>query len=144
MSVSFLAVAYRWGWTNNHSYFIYCGTDRVKALALARAENADRGGKYACVVWKFDEDGIDSHSIGYWPSSMEPDGQTAPRHNHRIDYFETLGHFLHDMADGKCLLPVEDGSNTLTYQPVECPPFARARVERERKMLAIFEEKTTT
>lgn len=136
---TYLAVAYRWGTTNNHSYFVYCGADRTKAIALAREEVSYRGGKYACAVWGFDQDGIESTSLAYFKSSMDPEDAVGPVHNHRKDYFERLGIFLHDMADGKCLLPKEEGSNSLTYQSVECPEYARAKVMRDRRVLAIWE-----
>lgn len=137
---TYLAVAYRWGTTNDHTYHVYCGPDRTKAIALARAEVSYRGGKYACAVWGFDDDGIESSLHAYFKSAMDQEAAIGPIHNHCKDYFEHLGRFLHDMADGKCLLPKEDGSNSLTYQLVECPEYAREKVLRERKVLAIWEE----
>lgn len=137
---SYLTVAYRWGSTNSHTYFVYCGHDRTKAIALARAEVSYRGGKYACAVLGFDEDGVEHTLHAYFKSSVDREDAVGPVHNHRKDYFEHLGIFLHDMADGKCLLPKEDGSNSLTYQLVECPEYAREKVMRERKVLAIWEE----
>lgn len=136
--VSFLAVAFRWGDVNGHRYHIYCGGDFQKAYALARAENADRGGKYACVVYGFAADGHDESLMCYFPSSMEEDDVMAPHYNHRKDFFERLGIFAHDAARGACLLPAISDPSRLTYQQVACPEFLKKEVERQRQVYQAF------
>jgi hypothetical protein len=130
----FLVMAHRWGATNNHWYMVYGGDDFGKAYAMAKAENLDRGGKYATTVLGFRDSGEAHTALAYFPSSMEPDDATAPHHNHRLDYFQQLGIFLDDAADGKCLLPTPGDVKRLTYQPVDCPPFMRMKVEEARQL----------
>lgn len=131
----YLVTAYRWGETNNHWYHVYGGTDRSKAVALARAETADRGGKYAAIVWEFVPDGCDYKRIAYFPSSGEDDATTDPLHNHRLDYFQRLGFFLHEASQGKALLPCPDDPKRLTYQDVSIPDYQRGKVEYEQSIL---------
>lgn len=140
---TFLAVAYRWGEANGHWYFIYAGLDFDKAAAMAQAECQDRGGKYACVVWKFDGNGTNFKSAAYFPSSLCADDVAIPHHNHRRDYYQHLGFFLNDVADGKALLPdpEEPSGRSLTYQSVECPEFIKKAVAHQRDMLKIWEER---
>jgi hypothetical protein len=145
--VSYLVTAYRWGCTNEHAYHVYCGADRTKALALARAENADRGGKYAAVVWEFDADGTEQKAIAYFQSSLDPDNAVIPHHNHRIDYFERIGQFVDEAMSGKALLPDPKEPKHLTYQEVApLPDYLQAQVLRQREFLKIwtgFDEKHT-
>lgn len=136
--LNFLAVAYRWGDENGHWYFIYCGGDFQKSYAMARAENADRGGKYACAVYGFPAGGVDAELMCYFPSSMEEDDVTGPHHNHRKDFFERLGIFAHDAARGACLLPTLSDPNRLTYRQVDCPQFLKDEVERQRQVYQAF------
>lgn len=138
---SFLVTAYRWGCTNEHAYHVYGGADRSKALALARAESAYRGGKYGCVVWEFDGDGTDYRNIAYFPSSMETDAAVIPHHNHRIDYFERIGQTLHEAASGKCLMEDPANPKHLTYQDVPAlPEFLLTAMARQKRYLELFED----
>jgi hypothetical protein len=138
--VSYLVTAYRWGCTNEHAYHVYCGADRTKALALARAENADRGGKYAAVVWEFDGDGTEQRAIAYFQSSLCPENAVVPHHNHKIDYFERIGQFVDEAMSGKALLPDPANEKYLTYQEVApLPDYLRAQVERQRQFLTIWQ-----
>ena len=90
--VNFIAMAYRWGDENGHWYFIYCGGDFQKGYAMARAENADRGGKYACAVYGFPAGGSDAELMVYFPSSMEEDDvPDAPQPSQ--GFFRAVGHF---------------------------------------------------
>jgi hypothetical protein len=100
----YLVTAYRWGWLNGHQYQAYCGPDKTKALALAQAETQDRGGKYGCAVYEWNEDGIECRRIAYFGAMMEQEKE--PFHNWRIDYFEKLGHILDRYATGNMLLPI--------------------------------------
>jgi hypothetical protein len=87
----YLVTAYRWGSTNDHQYQVYAGADRTKADALAALEVSERGGKYDCAVYEFNEDGTEYKLASYHAAY----DQTEPRHNWRIDMFEELGHFMH-------------------------------------------------
>lgn len=127
----YLAVGFRWGAENAHQYFVYCGTDRGKAIALARLETIDRGGKYAVAVYEFSLDGGDYTQVFYSPSSMEHSDAPGPEYDWRKDYFETLGHFVDDACDGFVYLPVEgDASKGMKHTAVEVPEYLRE--ERER------------
>ena len=140
----FLVTAYRWGCTNEHAYHIYGGPDRTKALAMARAENADRGGKYATVVWEFDGDGTDYRNIAYFQSSAEAEQYTGPHHNHRIDFYERVGQFLNEAATGTALLPDPKNERHMTYQAVgPLPDFLLSELERQRRFLKIWEDNSS-
>ena len=93
---TYLVTAYRWGWTNDHQYQVYAGTDKDKAMESAETEVDGRGGKYGCAVYEFIPDGSDYVMVGYYPSGDEK----APHYNWRINMFNTLGHKLHEYADG--------------------------------------------
>jgi hypothetical protein len=137
----YLVVAHRWGWSNTHSYYVYAGPDRTKACALAQAECDDRGGKYGCVVWEFDADGVDYKRIAYFESSMDTSVTDGPHHNHRIDYFERLGQFVDEAASGHALLPKPDDPKYLSYQPVEpLPKFLLDEVERKKAFAISMQE----
>lgn len=136
----YLATAYRWGETNNHWYYVYAGTDRTKAMALAQVERDDRGGKYAVAVWEFTQDGCDYRLAGYFPSSAEQAETTEPSYSHHIDYYQRLGHFLHECATGKALLPDPEKSGQLTYQDVQIPEYQRIKVSSEQATLRAMNE----
>lgn len=139
-ALSYLVTAYRWGCTNEHAYHVYCGADRTKALALARSEQADRGGKYAAVVWEFDADGTEQKPIAYFHSSMDPDNAVVPHHNHRIDYFERIGQFVDECMSGKALLPDPANAKHLTYQEITpLPDYLQAQVQRQREFLKVWQ-----
>lgn len=130
----YLVMALRWGAVNGHWYLHYCGPDMTKAYAMAKAENDYRGGKYATALYGFDTDGTKCELIGYFPSSQEPDDATLPYHNHRKDYFERLGLFLNDAAEGKALLPSVNDHKVLKYQPIACPDAFKEEVKRQKKV----------
>lgn len=135
----YIVVAYRWGETNNHWYFVFAGVDRARAFTLALEERDGRGGKYGVAVWEFTQDGCDYKHVGYFPSSAEDAETTEPKYNHGIDYHQRLGFFLHECASGKALLPdpltAAATIKTLTYQDVEIPDFMREKVDREKRLL---------
>lgn len=139
----FIVVAYRWGWTNGHQYFVYAGTDKEKAIALAKVETNDRGGKYGCAVYEFADNGIDYQQVFYTPSGMEFADAQAPYHNHRIDYFERLGHFMDEVCDGHVYLPVPgdtEGVQGLKHTLVEPPAYMIEKRKRELDVLAMWEK----
>lgn len=127
----YLVTAYRWGWINAHQYPVYCGADHTKAVALARAENATRGGKYGCAVYEWDADGTEAKLTEYFGSSMSEEHK--PFHNWRICYFERLGNLLDRYADGKMWLPVGDGTVKLTAVPPP-PDFVLEQIKHERDL----------
>lgn len=131
---SYLAIAYRWGAANDHHYFVYAGADRTKALGLARAEVADRGGKYDAVVYEFTADGIDYKPVAYFAAYNENEHRLDVRHNHRKDFYERLGALLYEAASGRALLPSPADPKVLLYQPCEpLPEFLLAEVARQKK-----------
>lgn len=143
-ALSYLVTAYRWGCTNEHAYHVYGGADRTKALAIANAECADRGGKYGCVVWEFDEDGTNYKAIAYYGSSADKDEAEGPHHNHRIDFFERLGMFVNEAAGGKALLPDPNEPKRLIYTEVApLPDYLQAEIARQRALMQFWESKFT-
>lgn len=127
----YLVTAYRWGWTNGHQYQVYCGPDRTKALALAQNENEDRGGKYGCAVYEWNEDGTECKRIAYFGATMCDENE--PFHNWRIDYFEKLGHVLEGYGEGNMLLPDPARKGILKFTEVEKPPqFVLDEIKRAR------------
>ena len=91
--MTYLVTAYRWGWTNNHHYIVYCGPNEDRAWDLAEEECNDRGGKYGVAVNRYKEDGEHDTICAYYPSSW---GEKLPYHNYRLDYISRLGHMLED------------------------------------------------
>lgn len=143
---TYLVTAYRWGQTNQHAYHVYAGPDQTKAIALAKAENSDRGGKYGVVVWEFEPDGVEYKRIFYLGSSMDSECSDGPHHNYRIDYFERLGMFVDEAMSGKALCPNPEKPHTLSYQTVEAlPAFLLLEIERQKQfynaMAKHFEER---
>lgn len=125
--MTYLVIAYRWGWTNAHQYHVYAGPDETKARALAVAEADDRGGKYGCAVMKFDADGTDCEMIEYAPSIY---GEEKPSTNHRIDMFKSLGHKMYEYADGRVYLPSAERPGVLESRYMEPPEWVVSEVER--------------
>lgn len=80
----FVVTAYRWGWTNNHSFVVHVGDDEEAACNAAIAENTTSGGKYGCEVLQYPEEA----SVLYRSSSR---GEDRPYYNHRIALFEDVG-----------------------------------------------------
>jgi hypothetical protein len=135
----YLVTAYRWGSSNRHQYQVYCGIDKTKANALARAEVADRGGKYDCVVYEFTADGVDYKPLAYFAAYQQNEGRTDAQHDHYRDFLERLGHFMCDAAGGKALLPCPEDPSRLTYQDIECPQVFKTEVERQQKTMALYQ-----
>lgn len=90
----FIIKAYRWGWLNDHQYDVAVCTDEGRACELAREEADDRGGKYGVqvVCWNGE---TSSRPVAYFASSY---GESEPRHNWRINMFESLGQDVHWVA----------------------------------------------
>jgi hypothetical protein len=126
---TYIAIAYRWGNLNAHWYLVYAGSDETKAHALAENETHHRGGKYGCAVVRANENGDEFESIGYYPSMG---GEERPFHNHRIDMFESLGHKMHDFANGRIYL--RDDTPFLKPTNVDPPQWVKDEVKRAEEM----------
>ena len=116
---SYIVIAYRWGWTNYSHYFVYAGPDREKALAMARAEQADRGGKYGCAVLEFSAGGDAYILLGHFPSAHD---EKEPCNNRRLDELQALGLLLEEWQRGGVLLPDPDKEGLLKVTEVEPVP----------------------
>ena len=97
MKAIYLAIAYRWGWTNAHSYFVFIGREKRRVILEAESECHGRGGKYGVEVIKFIAQNGHHEHVAYFPSAYQED---KPHHNNRIDLFEHVGmdiitHFDH-------------------------------------------------
>lgn len=82
--MSYLAIAYRYGWINGHWYIVACDTDKFKVLYLAEQEPRERGGKYGVQVLECHVDGEGESvetAIAYFPSAY---GEEKPMLNGRI------------------------------------------------------------
>ena len=135
---TYLVTAYRWGNANGHQYQVYAGTDLTKASALAHQEREERGGKYDCAVYEFNEDGTDYKLIEWVPSYGDTNG---PMHNFRIDYFESLGHILDDYVEGRAWMPNPEEPGFLTMQKVDPPPqFVLDAVKRKKDFYDAMEK----
>lgn len=133
----YLVTAYRWGWLNGHQYQVYCGADRIKAIALARNEQNYRGGKYGCAVYEWNADGTECKCINYFGAIMHQ--EEAPFHNWRLDYFEKLGHVLDSYGSGKMLLPDPQQPGRLKYIDVEKPPqYVLDEIARAQKFCDVM------
>ena len=84
----YIATAYRFGWTNAHTYPVYIGEDVVKAVALAQCEANDRGGKYGVQVVECTETLDEQQTVAYYPSSY---GEDEPYVNKRIALSDRIG-----------------------------------------------------
>ena len=130
--MTYLVTAFRWGWLNNHSYNLYCGSDFRKAFETAEEEAEDRAGKYGVVVHRFDdgENGEqDQELIGYFPSSW---GEKLPYHNYKLDYYSTLGHMMEEYADG-IFYEVQEGGSVLQKTAIEPDPRIVDRVRKRKE-----------
>lgn len=132
MNLTYVAIAYRWGWTNNSWYLIYAGPDKTKAVALASQECSDRGGKYGCEVIQTGEDGTSENFVAYFPSIY---GESRCHVNHKIQMFSNIGHRAADAADGLIYVQNEDEKvGILRPAPVEPPKWLKEIVEKEEAM----------
>lgn len=125
---TYLVIAYRWGWTNFSHYFVYSGQDREKAIALARAEQADRGGKYGCAVFEFEPGGEAFIMAEYAASAYD---EKAPNTNRRLDELQMLGHLLESWDRDCVLLPDPDQDGYLKVTEVgPMPAWLREEMRR--------------
>ena len=68
----FVAIAYRWGYSDNHSYLVVASQDYAKVNDAAIEENLLRGGKYGVTIYEI-EDGKPIHEqIGDTLLNYEP------------------------------------------------------------------------
>lgn len=130
--MTWIATAYRWGWTNNHQYIVYAGEDYDRALELAEEENSDRGGKYGVALHSYTEDY--SRLFAYFPSSY---GEKMPEHNYRLDYLSTLGHMMEEYINGKVTVTVphdEFPNGVLGFEEIEPDHRLVERAASKKKM----------
>lgn len=66
--MTYIAIAYRYGWSNGHWYIVHAGPNRRAIIDAANAEHAVGGGKYGIQVVEIDDDG-EEKPIGYFSSS---------------------------------------------------------------------------
>lgn len=124
----YLAVAYRYGWTNSHQYFVACGDDLAAVRQAAEHNWEDRDGKYSVVVLQMPPDMAAGapKRLDYFPSSY---GEVAPYENARIEAFKTLGQRTYGaVTHGRTWISGEDGS--MAFIPVEVPPWLRVEAHR--------------
>lgn len=126
---TYLAVAYRWGWTNNHQYFVLCSTDLEQVREAAFTECDDRGGKYGVAVYKMPTTpGGKPEMLQYSGSTY---GEAAPYENPRINMFRRLGQTAFFASkEGHALLPKADGTRQLDWVEVEVPAWLHAETAR--------------
>ena len=96
--MTFLVEAYRYGYSNEHHYCVYCGDDRDMAYNLAEEEANERGGKYAMLIREYAEDGIDPISVDYMQSSL---GEDRLKHNWMNEKRMYLQYALDDYLNGR-------------------------------------------
>ncbi len=98
MAPCWAAIAYRWGWLNEHSYIVCVTPDLQAAKDAADAEVDHRGGKYGVTVW--DASGA---AVYHSPSIY---GEEAAFVNERVEMFERVGlHVVVALENGKPLAP---------------------------------------
>lgn len=124
----YLAIAYRWGHTNDHWYFLYCGEDESKAAALAENERDGRGGKYGVAVYTVDTNGEALSMHAYYPSRDEAE----PFMNWKIEMVERLGHLLWDCLEGRMMVPSPEDPRTLVH--IDAPELPQVLVERGNEL----------
>lgn len=134
----YLAIAYRWGWTNAHQYHVALTQDEARCMELAREECDDRGGKYGVAVLKWSSE-TEYERVAYFPSSY---GEEAPHNNERIAMFESIGHDVHNVVTTLTRwVASETPQGGTVPQAVEPPEwlveFVRHREEHCRFMNAV-------
>ncbi len=126
---TYLAVAYRWGWTNNHQYFVLCSTDLGQVRDAAYETCDDRGGKYGVAVYKMPTTPGGTPELLEYASSTY--GEKAPHENPRLNIFRRLGQTaFFAVKDGKALLPPTDGGTSMDWLPVDVPAWLRSEAAR--------------
>lgn len=134
---TYVATAYRWGWTNNSWYLIYAGPDRTKAIALASQECSERGGKYGCEVINTGEDGTSEKFVAYFPSAY---GEARCHKNERLEMFASIGHRAVDASDG--FISVQDeceSQGVLKQVEVDPPDWLKEIIGRAKEMCEMMQ-----
>lgn len=88
----YTVVAYRWGWTNAHHYFVACTADETVARQIAEDECDDRGGKYGVAVYAWADDR--RHTLQRYFASLY--GEVEPYRSERHEMFRDIGHAVHE------------------------------------------------
>jgi hypothetical protein len=98
--MTYVVVAYRWGWTNGHQYLVCAASDKEKAVDEAGKEATESDGKYGVAVYSLSDsrDG-DFHLEAYFPSAY---GEEKPHWNARLAMFGDVGtKVVRAIEDGK-------------------------------------------
>lgn len=96
--MTYIAIAYRYGWSNGHWYIVHAGPNQRAIIDAAQAENTSRGGKYGVQVIAINENGDESQVV-YFPSSY---GESSPRMSIKTEVWERVGFaVLQAIKDGK-------------------------------------------
>lgn len=70
----YIAIAYRYGWTDEDWYIVAWGADMQTVCSRAQEENRSRGGKYGILVTDLSRE--DQPDVAYYSSSW---GEKRPR-----------------------------------------------------------------
>lgn len=131
----YLAIAYRYGWTNNGHYFVAGGADPDVVTEAAEEEHAGRGGKYGVLVCEVHTDEV----YAYFPSAW---GEKEATFNQRIGLAERLGlDVISAVEDGQTLQPAPEDREErglLTYQAAPIPDWLRQRHDHEKQIYEIL------
>lgn len=133
----FIATAFRWGWTNAHTYTVHVGLDEAAADDAAEEECESRGGKYGVEVLKFTTPD-DCERVSYYPSTY---GEKEPHANYRIDAFERFGNWLGAAIEddnSTAMLPATDDPRRLVPTKVEIPQWIRSQYEHDLEIAKVL------
>lgn len=124
---TYLAIAYRWGWTNSHSYFVSCSSDLQKVLAAAEQAAEDRCGKYGVAVLEMPEDPASTPAkrLAYFPSSY---GEAAPHANARHEAYGLLGQRVFNAVQHAKTRRTDEAGNR-QFVAVDVPQWLREEAQ---------------
>lgn len=126
---AYLCVAYRWGWTNAHHYFVACSTDQARVVQAAQLAHRDRRGKYGVAVLEMpDVPGqAPEKRIQYLPSAY---GESAPFENQRIEANRMLGQRVFSVvAHNQTIRQDANDPSRKRFVPVSVPGWLREEAE---------------
>lgn len=120
----YVAIAYRWGKSNNHWYLLCGGVDLEKICEQAQNEVSYRGGKYSVAVYETLQDmEKDQKMVAYFPGCH---GEKFPTLDYRVKAEEEIGF--------DCMWTVEHGNPSLTSkEKIEIPEWLKDLVEKKLK-----------
>lgn len=106
----YVTIAYRYGFTNLHTYLVSIVPAEKDAKSKARQEWLDRGNKYGVEVVRYDETGVKKpETVAYFPSQ---NGESGPVFGERHYVGQQVGlevlNMLHQQNQGVAKNPVPD------------------------------------